>query len=220
MSVAFLCMLSAHGQAFTNLNFEQAKPVPIIGNPNYPYAVTVASALPAWTVTEAGIEPTIILENDPSLGATAVMLSGPGYYPGFGPIDGNYSAVLQGIAPGTTASISQTGLIPIGTQTLFFDAEPAFGIPFGQLELLIGTQVVPFAIVATEPNYTLYGANISQWAGLTEQLTFSAPGGSDNNWILDDISFSTNSFAPEPGIVVLSAIGGLLFGARKWFPRR
>jgi hypothetical protein len=38
---------------------------------------------------------------------------------------------------------------------------------------------------------------------------------------LDDISFSTNVVAsPEPNLVALSAIGGLLFGARKWFPRR
>jgi hypothetical protein len=40
-------------------------------------------------------------------------------------------------------------------------------------------------------------------------------------WIeLDDITFSTTAVAPEPNIVALTAIGGLLFGARKWFARR
>jgi hypothetical protein len=57
--------------------------------------------------------------------------------------------------------------------------------------------------------YTVYAANISAWAGDTEQLTFSALEGyaGANNWLIDDISFSTNAVTPEPNIVALSAIG-------------
>jgi hypothetical protein len=53
-------------------------------------------------------------------------------------------------------------------------------------------------------------------------MTFSAlPDYSyPNNWMIDDISFSTNAITPEPSIVGLTAIGGLIFGARKWFARR
>jgi hypothetical protein len=85
---------------------------------------------------------------------------------------------------------------------------------------LVGNQIVPFSYVASGPNYTLVGANISAWAGQTEQLTFSAlPSSGPNNWEIDDISFSPNQL-PEPSIVALTAIGGMLFGARKWLARR
>jgi hypothetical protein len=76
--------------------------------------------------------------------------------------------------------------------------------------------------VETEPTYTLYGANISAWANDTEPLTFTAMQDNTalNNWEIDDISFSTNAVSPEPNILALTAIGGLLFGARKRFARR
>jgi hypothetical protein len=106
---------------------------------------------------------------------------------------------------------------------LFFEADPAGDMaPPGQLELQVGTQVVPFVAVETEPTYTLYGANISAWANDTEPLTFTAMQDNTalNNWEIDDISFSTNAVSPEPNILALTAIGGLLFGARKRFVRR
>jgi hypothetical protein len=215
-SVVLFAALSAQAQGtFQNLNFEQADPVIVVGSPYYPYEVTAASALPYWTVTIDGVQQSQITENDPSLGATWVMVVGPGDAFGYAPIDGNYSVLLQGIVPGSTASISQTGLIPTGTQSLLFEAQPGIG----PMDVLIGSQVVPFAAVGSGANYTLYGANISAWAGDTEELTFSALGGSYNNWNVDDISFSPTS-VPEPSIVALTAIGGLLFGTRKWFAGR
>jgi hypothetical protein len=43
----------------------------------------------------------------------------------------------------------------------------------------------------------------------------------DVSWLgLDDIAFSPTAVTPEPSIFGLTAIGGLLFGARKWFARR
>jgi len=83
----------------------------------------------------------------------------------------------------------------------------------------MGTQIVPIGAIGTGSNYTLYGANISAWADDSEQITFAALGDSSeaNNWNIDDISFSD---VPEPSTVALTAIGGLLFGARKWFARR
>ena len=223
-AIAHLAALSAQSQvAFTNLNFEQANPVPIVGSPYYPYAVTAASALPYWTVTIGGVQATQVFYNDESLGSPSVSLIGPGHNPNVvpPPIDGNYSVLLQGSFPGS-AAISQTGLIPAGTQSLLFEAEQDSPGPAGTLEVLVGNQVVPFAAVGTGPNYTLYGANISAWDGDNEQLTFSAlQDNSDlNNWEIDDISFSTTVVSPEPNIVALTAIGGLLFGARKWFARR
>jgi hypothetical protein len=66
--------------------------------------------------------------------------------------------------------------------------------------------------------YNVYGIDIAPYEGQYGQLEFTAsPSG---NVELDDISFSTNSIAPEPNITVLAAIGGLLFGGRRWFARR
>jgi len=126
--------------------------------------------------------------------------------------------LLEGSFPTSTPSISQTGVIPTDTQSLLFEAQPGVAA----LEVLIGTQPIPFTAVGTGPNYTLYGANIAEWAGQTEQLSFSAQVSDSglNEWLIDDISFSTTAVAPEPGVVALTAIGGLLFGPRKWFARR
>ena len=214
-STTLLAALSAQAQAsFQNLNFEQADPIVVPGTPY----VTEASALPEWTVTIGGVQETEITENAPSLGAPWVSLVGPGDESNT-PIDGNYSVLLQGSAPAEAASIDQIGLIPFNARSLQFKAFGGGGI----LDLQVGTATVPFTALETEPTYTLYGANISAWADETEHLTFSALGDSSqpNNWELDDISFSTNVVAsPEPNMVALSAIGGLLFGARKWFARR
>ena len=202
---------------FQNLDFEQANIVPIVGSPLYPYAVTVANALPYWSVFYGNVEQSQITFNDPSLGATAVTL----YTTGYPVIEGNYSVLLQGgvtLSRGAetpaAASISQTGLIPAGTQSLLFETELGYEL----LDVYIGSQNVPLTAVRSGPNYTLYGTDISAWAGQTEQLTFSAPSsGVLNDWLLDDISFSA---VPEPGMVALSAMSGLLFGARKCFARR
>ena len=215
-SVALLTMLSAQAQgSFQNLNFEQANPISA-GVPGEPFFVTAASALPYWTVTLGGVQQTEITENEPSLGSTWVSLVGPGDDYG-APIDGNYSVLLQGSGTASAASISQTGTIPAGMQFLLFEAQPGTG----PLDISIGGQNIPFTAVGSGANYTLYGANLSAWAGDTEQLMFSALLGSYglNNWEIDDISFSTTP-EPEPNILALTAIGGLLFGARKWFARR
>jgi len=214
LSAAFLAALSAQAQdTFQNLDFEQANPINA-GNPYYPYFVTVASALPYWTVTEEGVQQTEIAYNNISLGAPWVDLIGPGAPFGLAPIDGNYSVMLQGTFAGS-AEISQTGTISSGTESLFFEAQPGEGT----LDVLIGAQIVPITAVGNGANYTLYGANISAWAGDSESLTFSAAQDDSglNNWELDDISFSQ---VPEPSTVALTAIGGLLFGARKRLARR
>ncbi len=47
--LAFSMSMQAQS-TFQNLDFEDANPVPIVGSPYYPYAVTAASALPGWSV--------------------------------------------------------------------------------------------------------------------------------------------------------------------------
>jgi hypothetical protein len=127
---------------------------------------------------------------------------------------------LTGSASASIPSISQTGLIPAGTQSLLFEAESGPGN--GILEVQIGTQTIAFAPLATEPNYTVYGASISAWAGQREQLTFTALQDNTalNNWEIDDISFSTQA-VPEPSPLALTGVGALLFALYRHFaPKR
>jgi hypothetical protein len=116
---------------FENLNFELANPGTLTHEPPYSsFAnnVPVANALPYWSVFYGDVQQSTINVNDPSLGATAVTL----YTTGYPVIDGNYSALLQGgllyisDIP-ASASISQTGLIPAGMQSLLFEAQPGRG---------------------------------------------------------------------------------------------
>jgi hypothetical protein len=202
---------------FQNLNFEEAQIVPVLDTPFYPYAVTVADALPGWTVYYGTVQQTQILYNAPTVGGTtAVVLYALGYQsPGAPPpvIDGNFSVLLQGgVINGASAaaSISQTGQIPAGTHSLLFD----LGLgPLTPPEVLIGNQQISVMPVGSGPNYTIYGANISAWAGQTEELTFSSPGG---NFLIDDISFSDTA-VPEPSPFVLASVGALLVGACRRF---
>jgi len=217
LAAAFSCSVSGQS-TFQNLDFEQANPVIVVGSPYYPYDVTAASALPYWTVTIGGVQQSQITENDPSTGAPWVMLCGPDSSFGFPPIDGNYSVLLQGSGVSSVPSISQTGLIPAGTQSLLFEGKPGLGA----LDVLIGTQIVSFSAIGGGANYTLYGADISAWAGDTEQLTFTALESDSgmNNWEIDDISFSPNA-VPEPSPLALTGIGGLLFALwRRFAPKR
>jgi hypothetical protein len=232
LSVALLAALSAQAQdSFRNLNFEQADPVIDPEGTPYPYAVTAASALPGWTVYLGSVQQTDVIQNLYAINQASVDIFGPNYpaaVPGGSPgvIDGNYSIMLQaGNLPESPtdvgASIEQTGFIPPIIQSLEFKAytwtpSTAFSV------FLDGEDLTPMAI-GSGANYTLYAVNISSYAGQTATLEFTAlfTDGRSSGLGLDDISFSTNVVAsPEPNLVALSAIGGLLFGARKWFPRR
>jgi hypothetical protein len=216
-AAATLAVTSGYAQPFENLNFEQANPVIVVGSPYYPYGVTAATALPNWMVSLGGVSQTQITENSPSTGSSWVSLVGPGDLYG-SPIDGNYSVLLQGGGPAPSASISQTGLIPAGMQSVFFEAQAGAGT----LDVLVGTQDVPFFVIGSGPNYTLYGGNISAWAGYSEPLTFSALqySGGLNDWEIDDISFSQTAITPEPSPLILTGIGGLIFALHRRLRQR
>jgi hypothetical protein len=210
--------LSALAQGtFQNLDFEDANP--IAAGMNGPFSeVTAASAFPYWTVTVGGVQQTEVPEDGSSIGTPLVFLIGPP--PGGNPIDGSYSVDFYSSV--LAVSIEQTGVIPPGTQSLLFEAK---GEAYGQvgLDVSIGNQNIPFAAVGTGPNYTLYGANISAWAGQNEELTFSALGNATgpSMWLIDDISFSPNATVPEPSPLALAGIGGVLFALyRRYAPER
>ena len=224
--IGVLAAFSMHAQQhFQNLNFEKANPVVDPGGNPYPYAVTAASALPSWTVYLGTIQQTDVLQNLFTLGQASVDVLGPNYQEsggGYSTIDGNYSVLLQaGNLPGSPAlvgaSIAQTGLVPLGSQSLQFDAitSPSFSVSFD------GNNLSPVVLGEGPNGSTLYGADISAFAGQNGTLEFTAlfSDSGASNFELDDIAFSSSA-VPEPNSFALSAMGGLLFGARQWFARR
>ncbi len=219
-----LAALSAHAQTFQDLDFESATLSPVPPNYGPTVYVPVSSALPGWTAYLGADLQTQVIQNSYGFGQAEVDIFGPNYpaagYPPSvynpGTIDGNYSVLLQsGGEPQNSdvtvsASIAQYGTVPVDSQSLQFKAwtyGPAqFSVSFDGSSL-------PPVVLGSGANYTLYGVDISSYDGQTGTLQFTAP---FYSWLgLDDITFSV----PEPSIVALTAIGGLLFGARKWFAR-
>lgn len=199
---------SGYAQGFINLDFEAATIVRNPSSPGAPYAVYATNAIPGWTPVST-LGPNDIIYNTAALGATTVSIfDRNGAYP---VIEGAFSIQLYGGGGVPTgASISQTSLVPIGAESILFKALYS-GPPGGTLLISLGGQDVPFSSITAGPNYTLYGGDISAFAGRVEQLMFTAPPGVNNYWELDDIQFSTQSI-PEPGVFGLCALGTVLLG--------
>jgi hypothetical protein len=212
---------SANGLGtFQNLDFESAN-IP----PSTPIAsfVPISDALPGWngefidTSTSVG-EPTAQAVYD------GISTGGPGISliddnsPGAEPLQGNYSVFLFGGGnnPLYSASISQTGTVPAGTQSLQFDAYVS-GAPFA---VTLGGQTIDMIPLDTFAHYTLWGDNIpSALAGQSETLSFIEPpatGTQPSMFELDNIVFSPSSI-PEPNSLALTGIGGLLFALYRRF---
>ncbi len=203
--ILLVFLQNGFGQSFSNLDFEGAN---LTGFS--PGQVPVSAAFPGWTLflDQGGVEQGILnvsyydIPHSPN--QTSIDDTNAGN--GFVPFQGQYSADLY--SPGANnveASISQTGLVPIGTKSLFLDASYSL-IPF---VVTLGGQTINLQPVQVFSNYTLYGANISSFAGKTENLTIRDPAaffvnGANNELILDNIQFSPQP-TPEPS--VLSLIG-------------
>jgi hypothetical protein len=223
---AILCGQDINAQSgFQNLNFESATLSPSSGN-NF---VPISAALPGWTAYLGATQQTEVLQNGSTEGAPSIDIFGPNYSSagpqgaGFAPglIDGKYTVLLQSSSPGPgsgNATIEQDGTIPLGIQSLEFKAWAWYPPTAIMAVSFNGNTLAPVAI-GNGPNYTLYAANVSSFAGQTGELAFSAVFNfAGPSWIeFDDISLSN---VPEPSAMTLISIGGLLFGAREWFARR
>jgi hypothetical protein len=192
-------------QGFVNLDFESAKVIPVVGDSNYPNAVAITNAVPGWSVF--GTMNGNMLCNLPSIGTTSVILLATN-----GVITGNYSVQLEGGFSFFPATISQTGLVPFSAQSILFAAQQG---GTGLLNVSLGGQDLPLSVVSTGMNYTLYGADVSAFAGQRQELMFSASSTGINNWTIDNIQFSATPI-PEPGVFGLFALGGTLLGLRRW----
>jgi hypothetical protein len=101
------------------------------------------------------------------------------------PLQGNYSALLEGSSPtaDTTASLGQTGTIPSTAESMVFWANIS-----GSLDVSFDGQALSLVDVSNAVNYTVYAANISPFAGQTGQLLFTAPVQTETEF--DNIQFS------------------------------
>jgi len=200
-------------QGFVNLNFENAIITPDPSSPYYPNAVYASDAIPGWTAT-GFIGPNDILYNSASLGSTSVSILGTSGFPPA--LDGNFSIYLYGGSTASSASISQTAVVPVSAASLLFEAQQS---GTGTLQVSLGGQNISFFALSSGANYTLYGGNIpSAFDNQSEQLMFSALEGGNNFWNIDDIQFSPSA-VPEPSVLGLSALGGLLLAWRRWKKR-
>jgi hypothetical protein len=209
-----VCLLSsarpsAAQGAFTNLDFE-AVAVP----PGFPLGLHPFSELvPGWT---GG--PNIYYDGYSSGGALVAIedLNYPGQHPA--PLRGNNSLYLAGggTQPPVGTGISQTGLVPIGSKSLTMDMTFFNGTPI----ISLGGQTISMVPLTTFPTYTVYGGDISSFAGQDEQLSIFEPPPANRPpsiLLVDDIQFSPTP-VPEPGTWALLAAGGLLLTVRR--PRK
>jgi len=83
----------------------------------------------------------------------------------------------------------------------------------GGMQITFNNQALSFASISTTGSYSIYGADVSAFAGQTGELLFRVP--SQQGGIFDNIQFSTVA-VPEPSTFALAALGALLLGCRRW----
>jgi hypothetical protein len=205
--ISVIFIRTASGQAFVNLDFESATLVPVPGD-RY-HTVQFAQAFPGWTKTMIGAIDTNALYDTMFLDSAGIgIIDTKPSYLSEAVIGGNYTALLQsglGYEGTSDATLSQTGLVPLGTESIQFKARAGFDAS-GRFAVILGGQTLPVTVLGSGTNYTLYGANVSQWAGQVAQLSFTVfaeiPHVNDETLLLDNIQFSTQSvtIAPPAGL--------------------
>ena len=204
---------------FQNLDFEAANlpSVPVGG------FVSSLSAIPSWTAYFSTNVTTQIWHNNYALGAVNISIIGPGFSgpASFPVIQGSYSVFLQSGLDGTattrmSAAIAQTGIIPLTAMSLRFSVGSYLAGDPAQLVVSIGGQNIPIFPLTITASQTVYGADISGFAGQTKELRLTSfPSQSDpyHYFLIDSIAFS-NQQIPEPNALGLIGIGALMFGWR------
>jgi hypothetical protein len=209
LAVAIASMISTCGQGFLNLNFESAQNVP----GSYPNQIGVAvpctNALPGWIAYDGNFALTSInyISNYFSGNATSIELEG-----GSLALSGNFSVGVYG-----DGSISQTGLVPGGAESLQFEGNVLPQIKSSGFSVSLGGQTLSYSLLSEGPDYYVYGANIpASMDGQVESLTFGCQGVGSGLVILDNIEFSTMG-VPEPSEWALIGVGAVMVALRSGF---
>jgi hypothetical protein len=195
---------TGHSQAFTNLNFESA----VVTGHSAGDSIPAANAFPGWNVSLAPVY------NGISLGAPAISIIDSAAPLGAGPLQGKYSAFLFG-SLGVTAEISQTGLIPAGTESVRMDVYTFYGFT-----VMLDGQPLTMVPLSSTSSYTVYGADIPAYAGETATLSLDVPPIAEPNAAeFDGIVFSPQS-TPEPSTWALILCGAGVFALKRRAKRR
>ena len=213
---------------FTDLDFESPTPIAFPGPPGG--SVYFDAALPGWIGFSGTNQLDWVLYDVSFLDSTGIAIldaNSSSFVLGARVIQGNYSVLLEaGVQLGSSTipadvSLSQTGLVPAGTKSLTFLAQPndlpaasSFTVSLGGVNLNLISSAV------TNETYSLYEADVSAFAGQTAELKFTLSAqnpytGQLHTLTLDDIQFSPNSIPgpiPEPGALSLLAIGVVALG--------
>lgn len=212
MAISFSFIRNVSAQNFSDLDFEQS--VVVSSNYNSEAGFYYGTAnVPDWTGYLGANLETTILWNNLTLGNASIDVVGPV----LGAIQGQFTLVLQ---PGgdpfgsgqsvVSASMSQTGFVPINAESLQFEART-----YSSFTVSLGGQDLSLIPLETTANYTLYGAAISQFAGRVDTLTITALGGGPNAVNYFDSFVFSPSVIPEPSVFSLFALGGLFFCLRR-----
>jgi hypothetical protein len=206
VALTFLGHQIAVGQGFVNLGFESAIQ-PLV--PSGAGTVPASNAIPGWTAYVGGSAVTGIYYNGITIDAAGITLYSSAY---LAPIEGSYSIDLLSAtvyAPAASAAIGQTGTIPGDSQSLLFVASSS------ALKVSFAGNVIPTSAVGTSGGYTLYGGDVSAFAGQTGELIFTCPqlNGGRQEVRLDAVSFSSVA-VPEPTAFSLLGLGLLGLGWR------
>lgn len=204
---------SARGQGtFQNLGFEAVSIVP----PNQSGFFTFVQVFPSWIGYAGTNQATQALYNGVSVGGALISLIGP-YAPQSNSVVSGYTAVLAAGSDGSglvSVAIAQSGLVPASAQSLRFSVGSASVVNVASdLSVTLDGQDLPFYFLATGPNYTTYGSDVSAFAGGLGELRFTER---PISWpfakaYLDNIQFSSEPI-PEPDVLGLFGLGALVLG--------
>ena len=195
---AMLTMQAYPQGTFQNLDFENGTFIPIPGDP---YGrVYWAQAVPGWTGYVSTNQIDWALHNGMFLDNPGIGIWGLDF-PSSGIFHGHCFVALQfGSLSGSFAvcSIAQTGMIPLGTQSIRYLTNqqliPGFDVTFAG-------QQIPLSLLGGTPSGNwIWGGDVSVYAGQTGELRFA--GGT----YLDYIQFSTLPI-PEPSMLGLMILG-------------
>jgi hypothetical protein len=216
--LALLVLVGAQigqSQSFVNLDFESTA---VSGPPST--SVPIDAALPGWSgyysSTNRTLQASQVWYDTVSLGGWAIALIDANTPLGFQPLAGVYSALLFGAGDplNVSTTLSQTGMVPNGTMSLqaimtWYEAAPV---------IKVNGLIINMVPLQTFPHYTLYGGDISSFAGQVVDLSFTEPppvqGGGPSDVVLDNIVFSSQ-VVPEPNGFALLTLGGLLLSMRR-----